>query len=324
MVSPRATLSGVIALFLALPAVDATFIRGLAWAVDNNYAPTIAKGLIQWYHHWQDLYVPEMPSSLEYVPMFWGDTQWSLWDQTKTNMNSMWPKHLMGFNEPDVPSQANMDPNYAATLWMQQIQPYGWKGVKLVSPAIAYSLSWLQTFMTAVAQQGGNIDLVACHWYGSWSDIAGFKSYVASVHAQSGRQIWVTEVGVTSASNPTQAQTKQFMMDAFSWMESTGYVDRASWFGCFLVYDPPDDYATAKNALFAAPAQLSDMAYWYIYTTEPDRRELHSRHHNIAASIEAARAEDSESTAIHCDDLCERRKAEIAAFLAATNTTLSI
>ncbi|KAJ7598055.1 glycosyl hydrolase catalytic core-domain-containing protein [Mycena floridula] len=321
MVSSRATLSSVLALLLALPSVHATD-RGLAWATDNNYAPIIAKGpLITWYHHWQDGPVSTMPSNLEYVPMFWGSSKWDLWNARKADMNKKWPQHLMGFNEPDISSQGNMDPNYAATVWMNEIQPYGWKGVKLISPAIAWDLNWLKTFMNAVASKGGNIDMVACHWYGSWNDIAGFKKFIAAVRTQTNRKIWVTELGITSSSNPTQAQTKEFMMEAFTWMQSTGYVDRASWFGCFLVNSPPDNYATGKNGLFQAAKVLSDMAYWYIYSTNKDRRELQSRHHNIAASLEA-RAEDDASP-IHCDEICKLRSAQLDAYESALNTTIS-
>jgi hypothetical protein len=74
--------------------------------------------------------------------------------------------------------------------------------------------------------------------YGSYTDIATFKKFVSTAHSRFGYNIWVTELGVTSASKASQQQTKDFMMNAFSWMDSTGFVDRASWFGTSLFHTP--------------------------------------------------------------------------------------
>lgn len=43
--------------------------RGLAWAVDNNWAPTIATDRISWAYHWQDAYIPTLPSDVDFYPM---------------------------------------------------------------------------------------------------------------------------------------------------------------------------------------------------------------------------------------------------------------
>jgi hypothetical protein len=84
--------------------------------------------------------------------------------------------------------------------------------------------------------------------YGSWQDIAKFKSFVQTVHQRFGYKIWVTELGVTTASRPSSSQVKNFMINAYNWMDSTGYVDRASWFGesifpfwvCFVIFGVRD------------------------------------------------------------------------------------
>jgi Glycosyl hydrolase catalytic core len=67
--------------------------------------------------------------------------------------------------------------------------------------------------------------------YGSWSDLAGFKNYVQTAHQRFNKNIWITEVGITTASNPSQQQVKTFMMNAFSWMDTQGYIERGGWFG---------------------------------------------------------------------------------------------
>jgi len=109
--------------------------------------------------------VPQMPSKNEYVPMFWGPSKWNLWDERLAEMKKNTPKHLMDFNEPDVPSQSHMDPNYAAELFMEQIYPWSKKGTQLGSPAIVWDLSWMATFLSGVEKKGGHVDFICLHWY---------------------------------------------------------------------------------------------------------------------------------------------------------------
>lgn len=42
---------------------------------------------------------------------------------------------LLGYNEPDLPGQADMDPVIAANLWKIYMQPFAGKA-KLISPAV--------------------------------------------------------------------------------------------------------------------------------------------------------------------------------------------
>jgi hypothetical protein len=45
------TVSGALALVLSAATVSAKTERGLAWATNNNFAPTIgSKPLVTWYH----------------------------------------------------------------------------------------------------------------------------------------------------------------------------------------------------------------------------------------------------------------------------------
>ncbi|KAJ7154903.1 glycosyl hydrolase catalytic core-domain-containing protein [Mycena crocata] len=340
------------ALAALLPSVHAT-ARGLAWATNNDFAPVIgSKPMVTWYHHWEDGPVPQMPGKNEYVPMFWGAKKWSKWNARKAEMAKKTPQYLLGFNEPDISSQGDMSPAYAADVWMKEIHPWAANGVKLGSPAVAWDLDWTMKFLAELKKRGGHVDFVSVHWYGSYKDIEGFKKFVSSAHSRFGYNIWVTELGVTTGSRPTQQQTKSFMMAAYAWMDSVGFVDRASWFGCFEASSPPDSYATGKNALFKAAYTLSDMGYWYGYSASPDRRELPSatdanlkrRHQAIAARLSASSSsaskrdgeteeedpdyieylagkagaveeeEAQEEGGVDCDEMCEMRNAGLIAY----------
>lgn len=300
-----------LAVSFAVSPVDATCARGLGWATNNQFAPIIgSKPLITWYHHWQDGPVPQMPSKDEFVPMFWGPSKWSQWSQRVSEMHKKTPKHLMSFNEPDIKTQAGMDPNYAAQLYMQQILPWASKGVKLGSPAIVWNLDWMNTFLNAVHQKGGHVDFMCLHWYGSWNDIASFKKFVQTAHSRFGMNIWVTELGITSASHPSQRQAKTFMMNAFTWMDSQPYVQRAAWFGSWESTNPPDYFSSKLNALLRSGGNLNDMGYWYGYTQNINKRS-HSRHHLLERN-ETESAED----AIHCDEICVLRNEQLDSYLA--------
>lgn len=306
---------GALALSFSVSSVSAC-ARGLGWATDNRLAPVIgSKPLITWYHHWQDGPVPQMPSKNEWVPMFWGPSYWNLWNQRVAEMKKHTPKHLMAFNEPDVDGQSNLDAHYAAQLYMEQIYPWSKKGVKLCSPAIVWNLDWMSTFLSAIKKKGGHADLLCIHWYGSWKDLAGFKKFVQTAHSRFGKNIWIPELGITSASNPSQAEVKNFMMNAFTWLDSQSYVERAAWFGDFKSNQPPDSFASGKNALFKPNGQLSDMGEWYAYTHKPDKRSLRSRHHILARN-----ETDGVDDAVHCDRTCELRNSQIDAYEATLST----
>jgi Glycosyl hydrolase catalytic core len=62
-----------------------------------------------------------------------------------------------------------------------------------------------------------------------------------------GKPVYLTEIGITTRSNGTQAQIDQFQKDAFTWMQQQTYVEGAAWFGGFKQNQAPDSFATGKN-----------------------------------------------------------------------------
>jgi hypothetical protein len=158
--------------------------RGLGWATNDDYASDfVNKPLISWYYRqehikhsspekakylftdWQDGPVPQMPSNIEYVYMFWGPSKMNDWNDRVAEMNQNTPAYVLGFNEPDIESQANMDPSSAAQLYMDQINPWAIKGTKLGSPAIAWSIDWMSAFLSEVDNKGGQVDFICVHWF---------------------------------------------------------------------------------------------------------------------------------------------------------------
>ena len=132
--------------FQTLPALAAE--RGLAWGVNDAWAPTIAdKPLITWAHHWQLGPVSTMPAKVEYVPMNWGPLYAADWAERVIEMNCSLPNYILAYNEPDVTTQANMTPLEAAIGYINELEPYRQMGVKVSSPQIAWNFTWLDEFL---------------------------------------------------------------------------------------------------------------------------------------------------------------------------------
>jgi hypothetical protein len=105
---------------------------------------------------------------------------------------------------------------------------------------------------------------------------------------------------------------KDFMMNAITWMESKPWIQRVAWFGCFVTNDPPDDFATGKNGLFNPGGSLNGNGYWYSYSTSPNKRSVHARHH-VLSRDDADKQYDT--PAVHCDETCQKRNAQIEKYL---------
>lgn len=329
--SVQILLAALAALLCAVSSTEAKLLRGLAWGVNNNYGPKMTKGLIKWYWHWQDGPNPLFNGKLEWVPCFWGPKYWNDWNQRKQEMKGNLPKHILSFNEPEIPSQSNLDPKYAAKLHMQELEPYAKKGVKISSPQMVYKTEWLVEFMDECNKLGCTIDFIAIHWYGTYHDMAAFKKWIKTIHKTFNKPIWVTEYGVTAASGSNMAAIKKFHMDATTWMQKVKYVKRAAWLGCFEISNPPDSYANNKNAFLNSNASLRDIAYWYMYSTKIEgKRSLHSNRALPSAHV-ARRAVthkdedgndivddedpfDPPTHIVECDEYCVARNKAIAAY----------
>lgn len=318
------------ALLCAVSSTEAKLSRGLAWGVNDNYGPRIAKGLVKWYWHWQDGPNPKFKGKLHWVPCFWGPKYYSQWSQRKQEMKGNLPKHLLSFNEPEIPGQSNLDPKYAAKLHMKELQPYARKGVKISSPQMVYKTEWLQEFMNECNKLGCTIDFIAIHWYGTTRDMAKLKKWIKTIHKRFNKPIWVTEYGITAASGSNMNAIKKFHMDATAWMTSVKYVERAAWLGCFEIDNPPDSYANHKNAFLNANGSLRDIAYWYLYSHRPVKRSTHSNRAlpTLHLARRAVTHKDEEGNVIvddedvfeeptnivECDEYCQARDKAIAEY----------
>lgn len=110
--------------------------------------------------------------------------------------------HLLGYNEPDRPEQANASVQTAINQWPKMME----SGLRLGTPAIADNLSWLYEFLDEARAHNYRVDYVAIHAY--WGgpggaqnvvdaqgnvDIDKWYSKLKDIHDRTGLPIWITE-----------------------------------------------------------------------------------------------------------------------------------
>ncbi|THV03872.1 hypothetical protein K435DRAFT_240184 [Dendrothele bispora CBS 962.96] len=206
--------------------------RGVSFPSSNNQADiqnlNQTKSEISWQYDWGIYPAPFLAESgIEYVPMQWGAGGI---ENLSNAMASQQSKHLLAFNEPDFDQQSNIDPNFAAQLWMQYIEPLKSSGIKLGGPAVssgATGVPWLQAFFSACSNC--TIDFIPIHWYGV--GVEGFYDYMWQVHSQFGnRTVWVTEYADTSLN---ETDVESFLNQTTTYMDGLDWVERYAWFGYF-------------------------------------------------------------------------------------------
>jgi hypothetical protein len=229
---PSSTSTYVAAATSGPSTASSTNKRGLAFN-DASILSSFLSGSskVSWAYNWGQTTATLPSKTLEYVPMLWNisSTMTSGWSAAASSAIASGSTHLLGFNEPDLASQADISYTAAATGYQQYMQPFAGKA-KLGAPAVTNGgspagLTYLGNFLTACT--GCTIDFVPIHWYDSATNIDYFKSYVAQAYAAGGnRPIWITEFG---ASGSTDEQNT-FLETVMPWLDSLEYVERYAYF----------------------------------------------------------------------------------------------
>ncbi|KAJ5489430.1 hypothetical protein N7539_004320 [Penicillium diatomitis] len=225
--------------------------RGAAYNDIGTVQPLSAAGTVSWAYNWaMSSWGQALPSNVEYVPMLWGAKDFGGWFAAIETALSSGSNYIMGFNEPDIGSQANMSPAQAAGYYQNYITPFSGKA-KLISPAVSSStnqgmgLSWMNEFLNDCASCG--ISGMAIHWYGETAD--QFKSHVSNALTMAAShgisEVWVTEFALNAdvggVTNP--ANTAAFLADVLPWLDAQPGVSRYSYFMC------AENYLVNGNAL---------------------------------------------------------------------------
>jgi hypothetical protein len=218
--------------------------RGIAAvaAPSAAFAPTATSPGVSWSYNWANQ-SPGGDPRIEFVPMLWGGM----------SLNQTIPagsKYLLGFNEPNFNSQANMTAPQAAADWPTVEAEAKGSGAAIVSPGVNFCGSasdasmctdpavtdpytYLKDFLAACP--GCTVDGIAVHAY--YCDVPSLRAYLEGNtdaggslqgFVQFGKPIWLTEFSCDKTH--TVADQKAYMQAAVPYLESNPNVKRYAWF----------------------------------------------------------------------------------------------
>jgi hypothetical protein len=215
--------------------------RGVAYGYHSAADMNTASAGISWWYNWSTQ--PDAGIRTTY-PGYNVDFTPQAWNAAGINGVRTWVsqddkvKYILGFNEPNFKSQANMTPTQAAAAWPQLQAIADEYGLKLVSPAVNYCgdcvsengtvysnpFKWLDDFFTACV--GCRVDYIALHWYGGGNSMT---SYVNDARKYN-KPIWITEFANWDGTGVTPESQKSYLAGTTNFLERDPDIFRYSWF----------------------------------------------------------------------------------------------
>jgi microcystin-dependent protein len=235
--------------------------RGVAYGGNSSADLTTLSNGLSWWYNWDQR--PESGAAsvnqglgVEFVPMIWGESHIGRAQSTiPTGLRT-----LLGFNEPNFGSQANLTPDRAAELWPQIEQIAAAKGItKIASPAVNYCggsctdtnpINWLKRFYAACRTRYANgckVDYTAYHSYVCQLNWLQDKiQELTNAHTDAlangdpadnndfNKPIWLTEFACGDKPSSWPSITQQNQIDyvnaALPWLEGDSRIMRYAWF----------------------------------------------------------------------------------------------
>lgn len=207
-----------------------SFIRVFPWRWVNKkgIAGDIGQQLdTQWWYNWNI----NQESSLDQEYVAIRHVRW--WPSLEQDWESRGVNHLLGYNEPDSPGQADIEVVDALWSWPDLLGT----GLRLGAPAVTDGgLDWLYEFMDGAEAQDLRVDFIPVHYYRSRdpADPVGaatqFYNFLERIHDRTGLPIWVTEwnngATWTTHDDPTWEQQAAAVSEIVQMLEDAPFVER--------------------------------------------------------------------------------------------------
>lgn len=218
--------------------------RGIGWPWDKPashfklYQPYSSSGKISWVFNWE-LWAPaSLPEELEWIPCVRTAGNAKDADAFLSDIISnrgLAVSALIGFNEPEIPEQANLSVETAVDLWRRIVLPSKRKfNLRLGSPGMSSDVSrskpWLSSFLAQLNGEDG-IDFLVVHWYGP--RFADMREFLEDMHRTYGLPMWVNEFACSSMGDgeATQDEVEAFIREALPWLDECEWIERYAYFG---------------------------------------------------------------------------------------------
>lgn len=213
--------------------------RGAAYNDASTVQSLANSGSVSWAYDWNMYTMGDLPSDVEFVPMLWGSKMFTGWFAAIQTLLNSGNSYILGFNEPDMESQAAMSSSDAANYYREYISPLSGQA-KLVSPAVTNGvgadkgLDWMRNFLNSCTDC--NVNALAVHWYGESAD--DFKTFVQQATDLADEfnlaETWVTEFALNSdmSGSGGSDQSTEFLSDVLPWLDQQEKVARYAYYMC--------------------------------------------------------------------------------------------
>ena len=199
------------------------------WVGKKGIAGNIEANLdVDWLYNWN--LDRNSPANWEYVPI----RQTRYWPPMSQDWKARGASHLLGYNEPDRPDQANMTIAEAISSWPDLLGT----GLRVGAPAVSDGgrSSWLYPFMTQADAAGLRVDFVPVHYYWCFnpSDPNGaanqMYNFLKATYDQVKRPLWITEwnngANWTGCGVPTATQQQAAIAAMIAMLDNAPFVER--------------------------------------------------------------------------------------------------
>lgn len=250
---------------------------------------------LTWYYNYESNPSPVFnglsQAEFEFVPMLWGapsdpsDASFLTSIERLIKEKGVNITNVLSFNEPDGPFSwggSNMDPDVAARVWVNNLEPLRQMGIRVGLPACTGSnsgLPWLKLFLEScskVISNGGparncTFDFVTLHWYGSFEGLASHMGQYAAEYVSQPRYVmmltrsrfpnktmWITEYNLN---DQDLESTQAFYNISAEYFDRLDFVERYSLFGAFRSHV---SNVGPNGAMLNRDGELTDIGAWYL------------------------------------------------------------
>ena len=225
-------------------------------------------------------------ANYEFVPMIWSASVGGVQGQIDRvlaieNNFGVHVDYVLGFNEPELPTQSNMSVETALAVWEVMTDRFSNTDIKMVSPAVSGAGAirdndptrpdgWLTEFMDGVEANNTDadpnndlqVDVIAYHFYSvafnGTTEANKLIDQIDDLYARYGRPIWITEFAGTSFSldNPVhsteerQAFNEAFLAALIPQFDARPYVERVSWWQFGALGRPYSALSTVSGGIY--------------------------------------------------------------------------
>jgi hypothetical protein len=216
----------------------------------------------RWVYTWNYQIPENKPLGVDFIPMVYrvGLKNQDLGTKLAT-LKQAGITELLGFNEPDAPSQGNMSVEESLAAWPILME----SGLRLGSPSCVHpDKEWMIAFMEGVKKNKLRLDFVCVHSYGG-TNPESLISRLEKVHQLFGCPVWITEFACGDWNAKTVESNRhkpedvlRFMEKVLPMLEKLDYVERYAWFPA-----KPTSVPLGSSALFDEQGQLTRLGECY-------------------------------------------------------------